>query len=275
MQKDFINTLFSAKRRKFLGLIATAIIAMLVVIGLQTINSNLVVGQSNTNLLISVASSMKDVMAEIKPLYEKSQSNISINYNFGASGALQRQIEQGAPVDVFIPAAKTQLDGLEAKNLLIPGSQAVIARNRLVLVVANNVSGMGSFDNLSDRKVRKIAIGEPRSVPAGQYAQQVLKELNLWNKLKSKFVYAKNVRQVLASVESGNADAGLVYATDAKISNQVKVAIAANETNHSPIIYPLAIIKRSKKIDASENFIQFLSSEAATAVFKKFGFILP
>uniref|UniRef100_UPI003EB918E9 molybdate ABC transporter substrate-binding protein n=1 Tax=Okeanomitos corallinicola TaxID=3231550 RepID=UPI003EB918E9 len=263
------------KRRQFFTLIATALTTMLVVIGLPTVTSVPVVGQSNTNLLISVAASMKDVMEEIKPLYQQSQGNIKINYNFGASGALQRQIEQGAPVDMFISAAKKQVDGLEAKNLLLPGSRVVIAKNRLVLIVPNNVSGISSFYNLPDTKVRKIAIGEPRSVPAGQYAQQVLQKLNLWDKLKSKLVYAKNVRQVLASVESGNADAGLVYATDAKISNKVKVVVAADEKYHSAIIYPLAIIKRSKNIDAAKNFTEFLSSEPAKAVFKKYGFILP
>ncbi|WP_353929781.1 molybdate ABC transporter substrate-binding protein [Okeanomitos corallinicola TIOX110] len=275
MRKNSSNPLFSIKRRQFFTLIATALTTMLVVIGLPTVTSVPVVGQSNTNLLISVAASMKDVMEEIKPLYQQSQGNIKINYNFGASGALQRQIEQGAPVDMFISAAKKQVDGLEAKNLLLPGSRVVIAKNRLVLIVPNNVSGISSFYNLPDTKVRKIAIGEPRSVPAGQYAQQVLQKLNLWDKLKSKLVYAKNVRQVLASVESGNADAGLVYATDAKISNKVKVVVAADEKYHSAIIYPLAIIKRSKNIDAAKNFTEFLSSEPAKAVFKKYGFILP
>jgi molybdate transport system substrate-binding protein len=131
------------------------------------------------------------------------------------------------------------------------------------------------FYGLKDAKVKKIAIGEPRSVPAGQYAQQVLEKLKIWSEIKSKLVFANNVRQVLASVESGNADAGLVYITDAKISDKVKVVVTADEKYHSPIIYPLAVVKRSKNVDAAKEFSQFLSSNQAKTVFKKYGFILP
>jgi ABC-type molybdate transport system substrate-binding protein len=212
MNVNFVKTLVSLKRRRLMILITTALTTMLIAIGLRSLTSTPVVAQSNTNLLVSAAASMKDVLAEIKPLYQQSQPNVSITYNFGASGALQRQIEQGAPVDVFISAAKKQVDALEQKNLLVPGSRTVIANN---------------------------------------------------------------VRQVLASVESGNADAGLVYVTDARISNKVKVVVAADEKYHSPIIYPLAILKRSKNVDTAKNFSQFLASDKAKAVFKKYGFILP
>ncbi|MBD2294893.1 molybdate ABC transporter substrate-binding protein [Anabaena sphaerica FACHB-251] len=263
------------KRRRLIISIATALTTMLIAIGLPTLTSAPVVAQSNTNLLVSAAASLQDALEEIKPLYQQTNPNIKITYNFGSSGALQQQIEQGAPVDVFISAAKRQVDALDQKNLLVPGSRSIIAKNRLVLVVPNNISGISSFYNLKDAKVKKIAIGEPRSVPAGQYAQQVLEKLKLWEQIKSKLVYANNVRQVLASVESGNADAGLVYVTDAKISNQVKVVVAADEKYHSAIIYPLAILKRSKSVDAAKNFSQFLSSDKAKAVFKKYGFILP
>ena len=255
--------------------IATALSTMLIAISIPTLTSTPVVAQSNTSLLVSAAASMKDVLEEIKPLYQQSQPNVNITYNFGSSGALQQQIEQGAPVDVFISAAKRQVDALEQKNLLVPGSRTVIAKNRLVLIVPKNVSGIRSFYNLKDAKVKKIAIGEPRSVPAGQYAQQVLQKLKIWDQIKSKLVYANNVRQVLASVESGNAEAGLVYSTDAKISNKVKVVVAADEKYHSEIIYPLAILKRSKNVDTAKNFSQFLASDKAKAVFRKYGFILP
>ncbi|TAE59591.1 MAG: molybdate ABC transporter substrate-binding protein [Nostocales cyanobacterium] len=255
--------------------IATALTTMLVVVGLPTINSTPVAAQSNTTLLVSAAASLQDALEEIKPLYQQTNSNINVTYNFGASGALQRQIEQGAPADMFISAAKRQVDELEQKNLLVPGSRRVIAKNRLVLVVANNVSGVSSFYNLRDAKIKKVVIGEPRSVPAGQYAQQVLQKLKIWDQIKSKLVFANNVRQVLASVESGNAEAGLVYSTDAKTSNKVKVVVAADEKYHSPIIYPLAILKRSKNVDTARNFSEFLASDKAKAVFKKYGFILP
>jgi len=275
MNKNFSQSSLPIKRRKLLVLITTALATLLLAIGLPILTSSPVVAQSNTSLLISAAASLKEALEEIKPLYQQSKSNVNISYNFGSSGALQQQIEQGAPADIFISAAKKQVDALEQKGLLVTGTRNIIAKNRLVLVVPKNVVGITSFYSLKDAEVKKIAIGEPRSVPAGQYAQQVLEKLKIWTEVKSKLVFANNVRQVLASVESGNADAGLVYITDAKISNQIKVVVTADEKYHSPIIYPLAVVKRSKNINAAKDFSQFLSSDQAKMVFKKYGFILP
>nr|WP_174783223.1 MULTISPECIES: molybdate ABC transporter substrate-binding protein [unclassified Dolichospermum] len=275
MNKNFSQSSLPIKRRKLLVLIATALATLLLVMGLPILTSSPVSAQSNNNLLISAAASLKEALEEIKPLYQQSKPNVNINYNFGSSGALQQQIEQGAPADIFISAAKKQVDALEQKGLLVPGTRNIIAKNRLVLVVPKNAVGITSFYSLKDAKVKKVAIGEPRSVPAGQYAQQVLEKLKIWSEIKSKLVFANNVRQVLASVESGNADAGLVYITDAKISDKVKVVVTADEKYHSPIIYPLAVVKRSKNVDAAKEFSQFLSSNQAKTVFKKYGFILP
>jgi molybdate transport system substrate-binding protein len=263
------------QRRRLLAFLAAAMTSFLLVMGLTTITPSPVAAQANAKLLVSAAASLKDVLEEIKPIYQQTKPNISISYNFGASGALQQQIEQGAPADIFISAAKKQVDALEQKGILLPGTRSIIAKNRLVLVVPSNVTGVTSLYNLKNANIKKIAIGEPRSVPAGQYAEQVLKKLNIWQQVKPKLVYANNVRQVLASVESGNADAGLVYITDAKISNKVKVVVAADEKYHSAIIYPLAVIKSSKNANAAKDFTQFLSSSQAKAVFKKYGFILP
>ncbi|BAY24203.1 molybdenum ABC transporter, periplasmic binding protein [Calothrix sp. NIES-2100] len=188
---------------------------------------------------------------------------------------MQQQIEQGAPADIFISAGKKQVDALEEKGLLLAGTRSILAKNRLVLIVPKSVVGITSFYNLKDSKIKKIAIGEPRSVPAGQYAEQVLQKLKILPQVKSKLVYANNVRQVLASVESGNADAGLVYITDAKISDKVKVVVAADEKYHSPIVYPLAVLKSSKNSDAAKEFAKFLTSSQAKAVLQKYGFILP
>ncbi len=275
MNKNFSQSNLPIKRRKLLVLIATALATLLLVIGVPILTSSPVAAQSNTSLLISAAASLKEALEEIKPLYQQSKANVNISYNFGSSGALQQQIEQGAPADIFISAAKKQIDALEQKGLLVAGTRNIIAKNRLVLVIPKNIVGITSFYSLKDAKVKKIAIGEPRSVPAGQYAQQVLEKLKIWGEIKSKLVFANNVRQVLASVESGNADAGLVYITDAKISDKIKVVVTADEKYHSPIIYPLAVIKRSKNVDAAKEFSQFLSSNQAKAVFKKYGFILP
>ncbi|OYD97897.1 molybdate ABC transporter substrate-binding protein [Nostoc sp. 'Peltigera membranacea cyanobiont' 210A] len=262
------------KRRQIFGFLGIAIAGLLLAIGLPLFTPSPVIAQSNTSILVSAAASLKEALEEIKPLYQQSKSNINISYNFGASGALQQQIEQGAPADIFISAGKKQVDALEQKGLLLPGSRTNLANNRLVLIVAQDVVGINSFYNLTDSKIKKIAIGEPRSVPAGQYGEQVLKKLKLYDRLKSKFVFANNVRQVLAAVESGNAEAGLVYATDAKISNKVKVVVAADDKFHSPIVYPVAIIKSSKNPSAAKEFVQFLSGSEVKTVLRKYGFIV-
>lgn len=262
------------KSRQILTFLGIAIASLLLAIGWPLVTPSPVLAQSNANILISAAASLKEAMEEIKPLYQQSKPNVNITYNFGASGALQQQIEQGAPADIFISAGKKQVDALEQKGLLVSGTRTNLANNRLVLIVPKNVVGVSSFYNLTDAKIKKIAIGEPRSVPAGQYGEQVLKKLGIFNKVKSKLVLANNVRQVLAVVESGNADAGLVYATDAKISDKVKVVVAADDKYHSPIVYPMAVIKRSKNVAASKELVQFLSGSQAKAVLKRYGFIV-
>ncbi|MCC5639248.1 molybdate ABC transporter substrate-binding protein [Nostoc sp. CHAB 5844] len=263
------------KRRQILAFLGTALASLLLAVCSTLIVHSTVTAQPNVTLTVSAAASLKDALEEIKLIYQQNKPNVNINYNFGASGALQQQIEQGAPADVFISAGKRQVDALEQKGLLLPGTRSVLAKNRLVLVVPKNITSITSFYNLKESKIKRITIGEPRSVPAGQYAQQVLQKLNIWSQVTPKLVYANNVRQVLAAVESGNADAGLVYATDAKISDKVKVVVAADEKYHSPIVYPIAVLKRSKNASAAKEFTQFLSNNQAKAVLKKYGFILP
>ncbi|MCC5605347.1 molybdate ABC transporter substrate-binding protein [Nostoc sp. CHAB 5834] len=262
------------KRRQILGFLGIAVAGLLLAIGLPLVTPSPVIAQSNTSIVVSAASSLKDALQDIKILYQQSKSNINISYNFGASGALQQQIEQGAPADIFISAAKKQVDALETKGLLLSGTRTNLANNRLVLIVAQDVVGITSFNNLTDSKIKKIAIGEPRSVPAGQYGEEVLKNLQLYDQVKSKFVFGNNVRQVLAAVESGNAQAGIVYATDAKTSNKVKVVVTADEKLHSPIVYPLAVIKGSKNISAAKQFVQFLSGSQSKTILRKYGFIV-
>lgn len=264
-------------RRRFFAFVGTTVASLLLTIGLPllTPSTSTVVAQSNTSLLVSAAASLKEVMEEIKGNYQQSKPGITINYNFGASGALLQQIQQGAPADIFISAGKKQVDTLEQSGGLVAGTRSILAKNRLVLIVPKSTVGVTSFFDLGKDNIKKIAIGEPRSVPAGQYAEQVLQKLKIYDKAKSKFVYANNVRQVLAAVESGNADAGLVYLTDAKISKKVKVVVAAYENYHSPIVYPLAVLKQSKNVAAATEFAKYLSSEQSKAVLKKYGFILP
>jgi len=221
---------------------------------------------------VSVAISLKDALGEVKNLYEK-QTQTKITYNFGASGSLQQQIEQGAPVDLFISAANKQIDALEKQNLLARGTRQILARNQLVLITPQNETKIQKFTDLTQPSVTKIAMGEPKSVPAGQYGAEVLKFYNLLEALKPKIIYAKDVRQVLTYVETGNVNAGMVYATDAKTSQKVNVVATAPKESHAPIVYPMAVLKNSKNLNTAQSFAKFLISKPSKAVFKKYSFI--
>lgn len=229
--------------------------------------------QGNATLLVSAAASLQDALKAIDPLFAQTQTNLKTNYNFGASGTLQRQIEQGAPVDVFISAAAKQMDALQQKNLILTGTRRNLLTNRLVLIVPKNSTlGLTGFSQLTSDKVNKIAIGEPRSVPVGHYTEELFKNLGILEKVRPKLVLGSNARGVLAAVESGNADAGIVYATDAKISSQVKQVATAPARLHSPIVYPIAVLKDSKNPQSAQAYTKFLSGSQAKAIFRNFGF---
>lgn len=229
--------------------------------------------KTNTvTLNISAAASLKDSMDEIKQLYAAEKSNVKLTLNYGSSGTLQKQIEQGADVDVFISAAPKQMDALESKDLIVKDARNDLLLNDVVLVVPNDASKVTSFNDLTTDKAKQIAIGEPKSVPAGQYAEEVFTKLGILDKIKTKAVYAKDVKEVLAWVETGNVDAGIVYATDAKVSNKVKIAATAPSDSHKAVVYPAAVIKSSKNGDSSKDFMKFLTSDKAKTVFEKYGF---
>ncbi len=229
---------------------------------------------SSATLTVSAAASLKDAMEQVQPLYNQQKSNVKLTYNFGSSGALQRQIEQGAGADIFVSAATKQMDALEKQGLLLEGTRKNLLKNQLVLIVPQNSTVVTDFKDLTKPTVKKIALGEPKSVPAGEYAQQVLTNLKIIDQVKPKAVYAKDVRQALNYVESGNVDAGIVYLSDAKSSPKVKIVATAADNTHSPIVYPVAVIKSSKSPDAAKDFVQFLSGNQAKSVFEKQGFTL-
>ena len=214
---------------------------------------------------------MQDALKAVGENYQES-SNTNVSYNFGSSGTLQQQIEQGAPVDVFISAAQKQMDALAAKDLLLAGTRQDLLKNEVVLIIPRNANAPSSFQNLTSSAVERFSLGQPESVPAGQYGKEVLTSLNLYDQLKPKTVFAKDVRQVLTYVETGNVDAGIVYATDALLSNKVKVVATAPEGTHEPIIYPVAVLKRTENPEAAKEFVQFLSGDRAQALFEKYGF---
>jgi molybdate transport system substrate-binding protein len=228
---------------------------------------------ANTDLTLSAAVSLKGALEEIVHLYGVEHPGVTVHFNLGASGTLQRQIEQGAPVDIFISASPKEMDSLESQGLLLPGTRKNLAKNSVVLIVPAGASQISGFSDLVKPAVRSIAIGEPQTVPAGRYAQEVLTHLNLYDQLKPKLVLAKDVRQVLTYVETGNADAGIVYATDAKISQKVSVIATAPQDSHSRVLYPGAVLKNSANPAVAKTFLEFLAGDKARAAFEKFGFV--
>jgi len=254
----------------FLGWIVTA---LFLAIGIRLITPSPVAAQANPTVLVSAAASLKESLQEIAPVYRQAKSNVTIRYNFGASGALQQQIENGAPADIFISAASKQMDAWQEKNLLLQGTRRNLLTNRVVLVVPKNSTGIANFRGLTAANVRRIAIGEPRTVPAGQYAEEILRNLGILEQVRPKFVLGNSVRNVLAAVESGNADAGVVYATDARLSDRVRVVETAAQNLHSPVVYPMAVLSSTRNAAAAREYAQFLASDRrASSIFEKYGF---
>lgn len=224
-------------------------------------------------ITVSAAASLQDVLEAITPDFHEAYPTIEVSYNFGASGALQQQIEQGAPADVFFSAAAKQMDALAEKGLILKDSRQDVLTNSLVLIApAQSQIAVTEIAQLKEAEVGVIAVGEFRSVPAGQYAEQVFTKLNLLEPLQSKLVFSNSVRGVLAAVESGNADVGMVYATDAALSERVKVLATIPAATHQPIVYPIAVVSNSPNPDAAKTLIAFLQTPAAQTKFKEFGF---
>nr|WP_256758054.1 molybdate ABC transporter substrate-binding protein [Cohnella sp. WQ 127256] len=229
---------------------------------------------SKTELLVSAAASLKDSLDEIEKKYEKLHPDIDLQFNLGSSGTLQKQIEQGAPADLFLSAGKKQMDALIDGKMISKSTTLLL--NDLVLIVPNDSkSKFSSVKQLSDKAIKMIAIGQPESVPAGQYAKETLTARKVWDTLQDKLIFAKDVRQVLTYVETGNVEAGFVYRTDALTSNKVKIALKISPYAHKPIVYPAAVLKQSKHQKEADAFYEYLQSTEGKAVFVKFGFELP
>jgi molybdate transport system substrate-binding protein len=227
---------------------------------------------SAVELTVSVAASLKDALTAIDQDYQRSHPDVQIIANFGASGTLELQIERGAPVDIFFSAGTQQMDALAAKNLLLPDTRVNLLQNELVLIAPTDSKVVTSFNDLKRGEVKVIAVGDPRSVPAGTYAQQVLTALGLYDVVKGKMTLATDVRQVLADVETGSADAGLVYATDAAITSKVRVVADAPPGTHQPIVYPVAVLRGSMNAAAAGAYVNYLAGPAARGVFVEYGF---
>jgi len=225
--------------------------------------------QDNPALTVSAAASLADVL---KPLTDQftQETSIPVHLNFASSGTLEKQIEAGASADLFFSASENYTNQLIDKGLADKKWVKPLVSNKLVLIVPKDRDDIHSIDDLAAAKV--IAIGTPELVPAGEYAKEALTSLHLWGALEAKMVYGKDVRQVLSYVETGNADAGLVYLSDAETSTKVKTVQVLPDASHQPILYPCAIIKNSDHQNEAEKLFHYLQSKAAMQLFKKYGF---
>jgi len=226
-------------------------------------------------LTVSAAISLKGALDELARGYEQAHPGIQITLNYGGSGTLEHQIEQGAPVDVFFSAAKKQIDTLESEGLIVAGTRRDVVANDLVLIVPVSATFVKEFRDLRRTQVKVLALGEPATVPAGMYAQQTLAYLGLSAAVEKKTIFAKDVRQVLTYVETGNADAGIVYQTDAAVSSKVRIVGTAAADSHEPIVYPAAVVKGTGDIPRARAFLDFLGGAEARSVFEKHGFKSP
>ena len=211
-------------------------------------------------------------MEEMKTAFEEANPNVKLQFNFGASGTLQKQIEQGAPVDVFFSAGMKQMKALEDEELILQDSLEEVVTNRLVLIMPLGSDASMSFKELDRELKGKLAIGEIESVPVGQYSIEVLNTLGILDKIEPYLVYAKNVGEVLTWVETGNVEAGIVYETDAKTSKKVVICDTAEENWHTPVTYPIGIIKTTQNEKEARSFIDFLKSEEGNEILRTYGF---
>nr|WP_295973102.1 molybdate ABC transporter substrate-binding protein [uncultured Bacillus sp.] len=231
--------------------------------------------KEKVELTISAAASLKDALDVIQTDYQEDHPEVTLKFNYGSSGSLQKQISEGAPVDLFFSAAEDKFDQLVEEGSITKEDGVDLLGNELVLIVPKESdAAVNSFEHLATAELNQLSIGTPETVPAGQYAKESLEKLQVWDKIESKVVFAKDVRQVLSYVETGNVDAGIVYKTDALISDKTKIVATADPSTHTPIIYPVGVIKESAHFKEAKEFYNYLQSDAALKVFEEYGFTI-
>lgn len=267
---------------KSMRILAIAIIVMVAIIavGAYATGSLGTTASSSDDLngqevQLAAAASLKNVYDEkLIPMFEEKYPGVKVTPTYASSGDLQKQIENGLKADVFMSAGNKQMDALIEEGLIDNSSNVKTLENKLVLIVpADSNSNMTSFEDIKDVK-GNIAIGDPESVPAGQYANESLHNLGIWDDVESKLSLATDVTAVLNQVAQGSAECGLVYTTDAKSSDDVKVIAEAPEDSLKDIVYPVAPLKDSEHTDAANKFVEFLQTPEAQNVFVEYGFTI-
>lgn len=226
-----------------------------------------------TKLLVAAAASLKNAYDEkLIPMFQDANPGVLVEGTYDASGKLQTQIEEGLEADVFMSAAPKQMNELNDKGLIASDTMTDLLENKIVLIVpAGSDSTLSAFEDIAS--VNSIAIGDPASVPVGQYAQEALTNLEIWDSIQDKVSLGTNVTEVLNQVAAGSADAGIVYATDAaSMPEQVKVVAEAPADSVSKAIYPVAVVKNTAHMEEAKAFIEFLKTPEAIKVFEEYGF---
>jgi molybdate transport system substrate-binding protein len=254
--------------KKRIGLILT--LCLLVVFSLAGCSSS--TSSQTGTITVAAASSLKNCLDDkVISAFNAKYPNIKVQTTYDSSGKLQTQIEQGASVDVFMSAAMKQMTALDGEGLITKDSIVQLLENKIVLIVpANSTLGLTAFADIV--KADKIAIGDPASVPAGQYGKEALTNLKLWDQVSAKASLGTNVTEVLNWVAEGSADAGIVYKTDAASNIKVKVVAEAPADSVSKVIYPVGIVKATKNADAAKAFAEFLKTDEALKIFESYGF---
>ncbi|WP_300744265.1 molybdate ABC transporter substrate-binding protein [uncultured Brachyspira sp.] len=226
----------------------------------------------NKEILVLAAASLTDILTELANNY-KTETGITVTFSFASSGALQTQIEAGSPADIFFSAAQKQMDALQEKDLIDTDTRKDLLENKVVLISpTNSTLNIKSFTDMTNANITKIGLGEPKSVPVGQYSEEILSNLSILDTVKQKAVYGSNVRNVLSWVRTGEVDCGIVYATDAQIANDINIIAEAPEGTHKKVIYPIAIVKSSANKEEAKKFIDYISNDKAAEAFKNYGF---
>lgn len=222
-------------------------------------------------ITVFAAASLTDSLKEIGAAYEKASGD-KVRFNFAASNTLAQQIQAGAPADIFFSADEAKMDSLEAAGLVLKDTRRNLLGNSLVIITPENGLTISEPADLAKPSVKHLSLGDPKAVPAGVYAKEWLEKIGLWKSLEAKVAPAENVRAAMAVVESGNAEAGIVYKTDAAISKKVTVALEIPVAEGPKIIYPAAVLKDSRNADAARKLLTWLADKKADETFAKFGF---
>ncbi|MFQ3612483.1 MAG: molybdate ABC transporter substrate-binding protein [Cyanobacteriota bacterium] len=247
--------------------------AALLLTGILTAAALFLVGDptlaQSQSILVGAAVSLQPALTKIDELFKAAHPDIQIEYNFANSGFIQQQVEQGAPVDVVFFAAASFMNSLEDGNLLVAGSRRDLLSNRMALIVpADSDATIEDFTGLTTDEIQILSIGDLQAMPAGRYAEEILTEVGVFEELRPKMVFASTVREILTAVEQGNADAGILFTSDAQLSDQVRVVATADPL--TPIVYPAALVRDTP---AARAYLEFLTTEEAEAVFLEYGFI--